>query len=300
MLELLRIFMNVLVPVFAVVAVGGFAAWRWDLDYRPLSNIGYRLLAPAFIFRLLSDPAGVDGPVFAMVIASFGTVVLVWLGFTLATYRTNREQRVLDSLAASFGNVGNLGFPIVLFALGEDALPAAGVHFLSITVGAFFLGIVTAARLRSGSAAEAVRRVVTTPAIAVTPFAVLAARTGGQLPLAITRFVDLLADAMIPVMLITLGMQLAHAAPAIRWGRVVGVAGAKLLGAPLVYLGLSALVSLGGEARDAGLLLAAMPTAVLVGLISLEYDLETEAATTVILAGSLASLLTLAIVLRLV
>ncbi len=296
--ELLRIFVDVLVPVAVVVGAGYLAARRWGLDHRPMGTLAYWLLAPAFIFRLLADPAAFQGPVAGMLGASLLTVVLLWIVMALVLRQSSPERRVLDSMAASFGNVGNLGFPIVLFALGSEALSAAAIHFLAVTIGVFVLGITASARLRSGSSAQALVRVITTPAIAVAPLAFAFAGFEWQLPTFAGRSVDLLADAMIPVMLLTLGMQLATSRMTSGFGRIGLIGVAKLILAPLVYLPLAALFGLSGDFHDTGLLLAAMPTAVLVGLISLEFDLETEVATAAILGTSLVSILTLGLIIR--
>ncbi|MBT8200531.1 MAG: AEC family transporter [Acidimicrobiia bacterium] len=298
MAELFRIFVDVLIPVAVVVAAGYLAARRWSLDHRPMGTLAYWLLAPAFIFRLLADPAAFRGPVFGMLGASLITVIVLWIMMALLLRDADPERRVLDSMAASFGNVGNLGFPIVLFALGSEALPAAAIHFLAITIGVFVLGISASARLRSGTAIKALTRVATTPAIAVTPFAFAFAGFEWQLPTFAGRSVDLLADAMIPVMLLTLGMQLASSHLTSGLGRLGLIGVAKLVVAPLIYFPLAALFGLTGDARDAGLLLAAMPTAVLVGLISVEFDLETEVATAAILGTSLVSFATLGLIIR--
>ncbi len=298
MVELLRIFVDVLVPVAIVVAAGFAAARWWGLDHRPTGTLAYWLLAPAFIFRLLADPAAFAGPVGGMLGASLLTVAVLWVVMFLLLRQAPAERRVLDSMAASFGNVGNLGFPIVLFALGSEALTAAAIHFLAITIGVFVLGVSAAARLRSGSPAQAVLRVATTPAIAVAPVAFLFAGFEWELPTFADRSVDLMADAMIPVMLLTLGMQLASSR-LMRGVRRIGLIGvAKLVLAPLIYLPLAAFFGLSGDFRDTGLLLAAMPTAVLVGLISVEFELETEVATGAILATSLAAFPTLGLLIR--
>ena len=140
---------------------------------------------------------------------------------------------------------------------------------------------------------------VTTPAIVVMPLGFLMAATEAQLPTAPSRLVDLLADAMIPVMLLTLGMQLAASRLSIGWKRLSGVAVGKLVLTPLVFLGVAAVFGLEGFARDTGLLLAAMPTAVLVALIGIEFDLEAEAASASILFTSVVSLGSLAVLLTL-
>ena len=59
------------------------------------------------------------------------------------------------------------------------------------------------------------------------------------------------------------------------------------------------MIGLEGLARDAGIVQAAMPTAVLVGLISIEFDLETEVASAAILLTSALAIGTLSVVLAL-
>jgi len=299
MVELLEIFVDVLIPVALVVGAGFLAARKWGLDHRPMGTLAYWLLAPAFIFRLLADPSAFEGPVAAMLGASFLTVVIVWGLMQVLLRSAPAERRVLDSMAATFGNVGNLGFPIVLFALGETALGPAAIHFLAVTIGVFVLGVTASARLRSGSPLKALTRVITTPAIAVAPVAFLFAGFDWELPVFGQRAVGLLADAMIPVMLLTLGIQLASSQLTTGLGRIGTIGLAKLVIGPLVYLPLALLFGLTGDVRDSGLLLAAMPTAVLVGLISIEFDLETEVATAAILVTSLVSFATIGVVISL-
>ncbi len=299
MLELLRIFVDVLTPVLAVAAVGAFAAKIWSLDYRPLSTIAYHFLAPAFVFRILVDPSGFDGPILGMIGATIATVVIVFVFVRVLLRNVPEERRVLDSMLGTFGNVGNLGFPIVLFALGDAALPEAGIHFLATTIGVFVLGIAAAARLRASTATRAIRRVITTPVIAVAPFAIAFNVANVTLAPFAERFMNLLADAMIPVMLLTLGMQLmtVRVVPDVRRLGVLTLV--KLAVAPAVFFGVSRLIGLTGDARNAGLLLAAMPSAVFVALISLEFDLESEVASAAILVTSLISIGTLGVLISL-
>lgn len=298
--ELLRIFIDVLLPVFGVAGAGYAAARIAPLDHRPLGTLAYWLLAPAFIFSVLSDPTALDGPVIRMVASSFITVSIVWVMVWLSLRRTPAERKVIDAMSSAMGNVGNLGFPVVLFALGEAALTAAAIHFLAVTTCIFGFGVTASSRLRSGTALIALRRVVTTPAILAVPAAFLMAATESTLPTAPDRFIGLLADAMIPVMLLTLGIQLASSRLAAGWRRLGFITFAKLVMSPLVFLVIAALIGLEGVARDSGLVLAAMPTAVLVGLIGLEFDLETEVASAAILVTSVAAMATLSVLLAMV
>jgi predicted permease len=234
-----------------------------------------------------------------MVLATIITISVVWVLMLLLSSGWPGERRAIDSMAATMGNVGNLGFPIVLFAFGEAALPSAVIHFLAATVCIFGFGVTAGARLQSGSGATALRRVVTTPAILVVPLGFLMAATEWTLPTPPDRLIGLLADAMIPVMLLTLGMQLASSPFTTAFKRLGTIAVAKLVVSPLIFVGVAAAFGLSGFARDTGILLAAMPTAVLVGLIGIEFDLEAEVASAAILLTSLISLGTLSVLLAL-
>lgn len=297
--ELIRIFVDVLVPVFGVAAAGFAAAKLASLDHKPIGTLAYWLLVPAFIFRTLSDPASLEGPVVGMVTSTVVTIAIVWTALRLMLRRRPEEEAVVDTMAAALGNVGNLGFPIVLFALGEAALPAAAIHFLATTVCIFGFGVAASARVREGNPRIALKRVVTTPAIVVMPLAFMMAAGEWTLPTAPNRLVGLLADAMIPVMLLTLGMQLASSRLTVGLHRLSLVAVGKLVLAPLVFLLVATIIQLEGFARDAGLLLNAMPTAVLVALIGIEFDLQAEAASASILFTSVASIATLSVILAL-
>jgi predicted permease len=104
---------------------------------------------------------------------------------------------------------------------------------------------------------------------------------------------------MIPVMLLTLGVQLAAMRRIRPPANVLLPIGAKLIVSPLVAAAGAAVLSLQGVAGDVVILQAAMPAAVFTSLIALEHDLEADYVTTVVLAGTLASALTLPVVISL-
>jgi hypothetical protein len=112
--------------------------------------------------------------------------------------------------------------------------------------------------------------------------------------------VGLLAGALIPIMLLTLGVQLAGI-DKIRIERNVVIASlVRLAAGPVLAAALAVPFALSGVARGVGILQSAMPAAVLAVLISLEHDLLSEFVTTAVLLSTLASAVTLTIVLALV
>lgn len=117
------------------------------------------------------------------------------------------------------------------------------------------------------------------------------------MPASLFRAVDLLANAAIPGMLVLLGIQL-RAAPMVRGQAVVlRSASVRLLVAPLLAWLLCLAFGIGGVTRNVVVLQAAMPTAVMVAVLVTEYAAAPRLVATVILFTTLASMLTLSIVL---
>ena len=61
LIQLFSIFINILLPVFALVVTGYVAGPRLQLDARTLTKFAYYVLVPAFIFNVFKDaviPAG--------------------------------------------------------------------------------------------------------------------------------------------------------------------------------------------------------------------------------------------------
>jgi len=119
--------------------------------------------------------------------------------------------------------------------------------------------------------------------------------TSWQVPVFLERAISLLSDASIPLMLVILGMQIAEART---WpgSRVllIGVAGfLQLFVAPLVALLLAHWIGLAGQTRQAAVLQAAMPAAVVTTVLAVEYDLDAPLVTGTVVLTTILSPLTL-------
>ena len=109
-----------------------------------------------------------------------------------------------------------------------------------------------------------------------------------------------IGQAMIPVMLVTLGIQMAEIAKIKIDFNVFAASTVRLIGGPLLAVILVPLFGLQGIERDAGILQAAMPSAVLASIIALEYKLIPEFVTTTVLFSTLYSIVTLTVILTLI
>ncbi len=293
LLELAAIFLNVVTPVFALVLIGALAG-RWlALDTRTLTRFAYFLLTPAFVFNIIGK-ADVSA---ALALRMIGFIAVVEIGLALLGFAVarllGRPRKMVGAyiLIAVFGNVGNFGLPLIEFRLGPDALIPATVFFVSVSMIAFTIGV-AAATGSQGSKLNALFSVLKTPAIIALPFALLFNATGGP-PLFLDRIAGLLGAAMVPTMLVTLGVQLTQLKN-FRFSADMFIAsGVRLLGGPLLAFLLVIPFGLTGLERGAGILQASMPSAVLASIIALEHDLLPDFVTPTVLLSTLLSLVTL-------
>jgi predicted permease len=184
--------------------------------------------------------------------------------------------------------------PIIEFGFGAEALLPATFYFLAILLISFVIGV-AAANWQKGGSLGAVTAVLKTPALIALVPALLVNVTGLATPLVLDRVVKLLAGAMVPTMLVALGVQLAATKRVSIDRDVLLGSGIRLLIAPLLALALAGLFGLTGLERNAGVLQAGMPTAVLASIIALEYDLLPDFVTTAVLFSTIASVITLTI-----
>ncbi len=96
------------------------------------------------------------------------------------------------------------------------------------------------------------------------------------------------AQAAIPLMLVLLGAQLANATVGQYWRTAAVGSGLSLLIAPLVAFGLANLFNLGVLTRQAVVLEASMPAAVVNTLIATEFDAEPQLVTSTVVLSTLA------------
>jgi hypothetical protein len=298
---LLSVFLDVVSPVFAIVAIGYLLGPRLGLEVKTLSRAAYHVLVPAFTFDVISRshvPLASAGRMAAYAVVThlaFGA-----LAFVLARLlRRSREVTAAWVMLSVFGNVGNFGLALITFRLGDAALAPATIYFVVILLTSFVVCVGVAAWTRGGGV-SALASVFRTPALLVAVPAAAVSGAGVELPLAVTRTVGLLGGAMIPMMLFVLGVQLAGTRALRPTADVVAVALLRLVGAPAVAWLLAGPFGLGGIERAAGILQAGMPAAILVAIIATEYDVAPGFVTAAVLFSTVLSLPTLTVLLSLV
>ena len=306
MTRLLPVFVDVLLPICVVVLIGFAGRLRFGLDPRPVTRLALYVLSPCLVFSSLVQSEVSAANSVQMALFATATMLSTGLvGLAAAGLRgLDPASRSAHMLVSMFPNAGNLGLAVVGLAFGEAGVQRAVIFFVTSAVVTNSLGVYIAAS-SAGSRRRALRQVASMPQIYALGAALLVRAlalpiTGGAVAPLFTA-VDLVADATIPVFLLVLGMQLTEV------GGTVGVrdpgvwlatATRLVVAAPIAY-GMGRLFALDDLSARVGMVEACMPAAVYCVILAYEFDAQPQWVTAVVVTSTLASTVTLTVLLSL-
>jgi len=293
-MELLSLFGNNLLPVFLAAGAGYLLAATTRIDPRPVTHVAFFVFAPCLVFHVIVTSDAPGDALLRMV----GFTLTCQIGLALAAAliaRALRRPRPLTAavvLTVLLPNAGNFGLSANLFAFGEAGLAQASLFFVTASVLSYTVGVLVAS-LGRASIGRAIVGLARVPAIWAVALAIATARGGWEVPLPLDRTIELLSEACIPALLVILGMQLHRSGKRAPVGPLALAVSMRLVGGILFASLLAALFGLEGAARQAGILQAAMPSAVICIILATEYDAEPAFVTSVVFTTMLLSPLTL-------
>ena len=261
-----------------------------------LSHITFNALAPCLVFELLltASIGGADFWRLVLFCVLMTATMGILAGGLAMLLRLDRPTRAAFMLVVMFANNANYGLPVVLFAFGEDLLVFAAVYFVTSAVLTYTIGILVAGSGHQ-TLAQTLTRAVKVPTIYGAVAAGLLAALAVPVPAFVMRPVSLLSDATVPMMLLVLGMQLFQADRPATLPAVGSATIARLLVAPVLAFAGADLVGLSGAARQAAILQASTPTAVITTILAVEYAVAPRFVTSVVVTSTLLSSVTLAL-----
>jgi predicted permease len=301
------ILLDILAPILLMIALGAWLRRKFAVDIGTLNKLNLYLFAPAFVFYYVStshlDWGKMGGIVTICVLQMILLAVIVW--WITRPMKMESVMKAALLVAVIFYNSGNLGIPLAQFAYGAPG--AAAQTFVMTTQGLFIytVGMGIVAYAGAGSFGRGMLSVFRLPILPVMAAALFTRWwTGGAvdaLPPVLRLTARYLADAMVPVALITLGAQLATNLRWPRWRPISLVMVLRLLIAPaLTAAMLYGLHCLAIPALDlwpfpAALLIltSGTPTAVNTLLLTLELGGDAELAADCVFWTTAASCLTI-------
>ena len=291
-----QILYHILLPLLLMVGFGTLLQRYQSLSLETLARISMYLLVPSFLLVRIYDSdipwgeIGLIALVFLIVLGVLG--VLLFAGGR--AFRAPNKTVAAVILGSIVFNAGNFGIPVahLLYVEGGTLFQGqpdteAGLHVQALVVMlsnllVWFLGYVVLAVAKGGRAREALR-IFKLPI----PYALVASFVLREIRLRSFNGADFLpvwasfplrslSGALVPMMLVALGAQLAKGARWRHWREVVPIAFVKLLALPAL-IGAAAYAFGLWPWPGAHLVIgAAAPTAVNTLILTIELDGDAE------------------------
>nr|WP_254428712.1 MULTISPECIES: AEC family transporter [unclassified Ruegeria] len=247
--------LNVVLPVLICTGIGySLALFKAPFDNKVIGGIVSRVGYPTLIISHLSTTKIAVATFLdvmaaaALAIAGFGA-----LGFVALKAIRLPVRAFLTPLM--HGNVGNIGLPITLLALGDAGMAYSMGFVVVVLISIFTVGMWIPAGEFSA------KKLATSPIIYAVIVSLALMATGYSLPQPVAKSFDILGGLSIPLMLLTLGHTLASL-QVHRLGRAVILTVLHLIMATVIATALVWAFGFTGAERGAVILCCLMPSSV--------------------------------------
>ena len=278
--------LQTIAPVFLLGAVG-FVWVRIGLEYKVefVTRLAMTLSVPCLIFVALMktriDPAALTTVSLAACAAYAALTVIFW-----AVLRLGGLDRRTYLAPMIFGNTGNLGLPLALFAFGEAGFGYAVVIFAVMAILSFTFGL----WLVSGGGSPA--RVLREPMVAATLLGGLFLWQGWQTPQWLTNTLELTGQMAIPMMLITLGVAIARLHPS-HFLPPLGLSLVRVAICTAVAWAVGYVFGLEGVSLAVTILQIATPVAVTSYMLAEKYGADADAVAGLVVVSTIVSVVSI-------
>lgn len=309
----MSIIVDLALPFFGLIGLGFLAGRLFahkDRGLHWLNIFVFYFALPPFIFLTVaaSDPAKITNLAFiaGTTLASYLTFLLVFVPSAL--FQSGGLTRAaLQASAASYGNVGYLGVPLVAAAFGPEVAVAATLVMVFDTILQF--GLVPMLSAFDGEADEdwvvagvkAIRNLVLHPLMLAAFFGAVFSAFAFDLPGSLKTLAEMLARSAGPCALFAIGVTVS-----LRPLRGIGiefpfVLACKILIHPtLAFIILNAIGGIDPAWVAAAVLMAALPTAANVYVLAVQAGTYEDGASNVVLVSTVISVVTVSVLLYLI
>ncbi len=289
-MELFLTVLEIVAPVFTLGAIG-FIWVRLEFEYNIafVTRLTMTLSVPCLIFvslmRTQINPAALATLTLAAIIAYAVVTVAAFVLIKAAGLSTRTYLAPLI-----FGNTGNLGLPLALFAFGEIGLDYAVVVFAVMAVLSFTFGIWLVSG--GGSPVKALKE----PMVAATLLGALFMWQGWRTPDAVTNTLELIGQMAIPLMLLTLGVAVGRLR-AKRLGRALWLSVAKVLICVAAAWGAGVWLELAPVALAVLVVQISTPVAVTSYMLAAKYGADSDSVAGLVVVSTVLSVFSIPLIL---
>ncbi|MDX5593892.1 AEC family transporter [Pseudovibrio sp. SPO723] len=305
--------LNLALPFFLLIFIGFASGKLMKLPQEGLAWINFFVLyiaLPALFFQLLSDTPLEQLASFEFVAATTASTFIAFImAFCIGRFIVREEinSATVQALIGSYSNIGYMGPGVTLAVLGASATVPTALILCFDTILLFVL--VPTMMSLGGTATQPLHVVVrqvlfkiaTHPFILAVFAGILAAAVEFKPPVAIDTLLTYLRGAAAPCALFAMGVTIALQKANKRPAELPVLLFIKLVVHPVVvYVILSAIGGIDPLWVFTAVLMASLPPAANVYVLAQQYHTYVERASTAVLIGTIASVVTVPVVIYLI
>jgi len=285
--------LNSVIPTFLLIFIGALADRLFPkLDLASLTKLSIYFLIPALILNALAKTK--------LSFADAGLLSLAYILYLLvlgaiAYFATKGQTKTVAGaiiVSSLFGNTGNMGLPISQFAYGEAGLERAVVLLVVSLIIMFVVGP-TVLSGKTDSIRKRFIAAIKLPPIWASLIGIGINILNIPIPQSIDRSINLLGSGAIPILLISLGIQMKRSWTWKIDGSALATTGLRLLIGPVVAYLIARLLGLANLDIKILVLSATMPAAVTMFIVALEVKGAYETVAKSVVATTIASIFAL-------
>jgi predicted permease len=297
----LFILSNNIIPIFTLILFGYFLSKKFDLNIYTLTKLNFYIFMPCFTFTNLYTTEISKEMTKVLLVAILIILINILIAFFVSKIR-GYDEGMKNAFANSilFYNTGNIGIPLITLVFSSNpfiingetpyltiALTAQIVILVVQDVATNTFGFLNAARANTHWK-ESLINVLKMPTIYVIPIAFILKTTSYDIEsVPVWPAFKYASNALVPIALITLGVQLSKTALKFNNKEVYLSTAIRLLGGPLLALIFIHLMNIDGIIAQVLMISTSVPTAVNTALIAVEYDNHPEFASQSVMISTL-------------
>lgn len=302
MLNLLQPIILSLTPVVFVVALGWWAGYQNIVSKEHSHSfatyvMNFSFPCTLFVLTATSKPADLFNGTF---IVALGLAIAAMFTLSFVVYKMGLRRSAKDSVqgafVCSFADMAFMGIPIFTALIGKTALLAIAIG--NICTSVLLIPIVTVVLASDGQhqmrVGQIIKQILTKPLVLAPLLGAGYSLLGWPLPNLIQSSLSLLGNSTSGVSLFALGLIISSFTIRLNSMVLINVF-LKNMVHPLIMLGVVTLFGIKGLLAQEAVLLCAMPTACMVTMFALKYQVLAQDSTSSTILGTLVSLLTLPI-----
>ncbi|SFB32634.1 hypothetical protein SAMN04488072_11621 [Lentibacillus halodurans] len=295
------VFFQVVLPIMAVFGAGFLLQRIRFLDVKSLAAASIYIFLPALVFTTLYEASFNQGYTMIVIFAFYLLFAMIVVVKMLAhIFKWSESVESGSILTTAFMNGGNYGVPVILFSIGEAAMPYAVFLMVLQSLIMNVFGVYYASRSTSGFW-RACKTIFKMPATYAAVLGVGFQASSVDIPDSVYSTLAMVSDAAIPLMMVILGMQLASITGLqFNWNVILSAASVRMILSPMLAFLFIWLVPVDPVIGAVLMIVAAMPSAATTTMYAIEFDAEPELVSSITLVTTLVSIVTVTVLLNVI